>query len=94
VIAADLVSQTPRTGVDHDAELSGPQPERLGHRPVVDLVHRLHLEEVVAGSEAADLAEPALHGALADLSGSASSTAPESSQRSRSRYPPWPHSTA
>ena len=60
VVGADLVAQAARAAVDHHADLPGAQPERGGDGLVVDLVDGLHLEEVVAGAEAAHLAEAAL----------------------------------
>ena len=45
------------------------QPESLRRGRVVDLVHRLHLQEVVARAETAHLPQPAFHGPRADLPG-------------------------
>ena len=66
VVGADLVSQSSRAGVDHHADQARPQPQRLGGALVVDPVDRLHLQEVVARAEAAELAPAALQRPLAD----------------------------
>jgi hypothetical protein len=47
VILADLVPEAPRPGVDQDRDLSLAEAEGPGGLLVVDLVHVLHLEEVV-----------------------------------------------
>jgi hypothetical protein len=66
VVGADLVAQPPRSTVDHHAEQVGPQAQRLGDRGVVDLLDRLHLQEMVARSEAAELPAPPLAGPVPD----------------------------
>jgi len=53
--------------VDHDTDLAVGQPERLRRRVVEDPGHRLHLQEMVARAEAADLAQAAVHGTATDL---------------------------
>jgi hypothetical protein len=53
--------------VDHDADLPVGQPERLRRRAVEDLLHRLHLQEVVPGAQAADLVQAAVDGPATDL---------------------------
>ena len=45
------------------------QPESLRRGRVVNLVDRLHLQEVVARAETAHLAQPPFYGARADLPG-------------------------
>src|SRR5690606_19334441 len=67
VVGADLVAQAAGAGVDHHADLSFAQSEHLRDRRVVDLRYRLHLQEVVAGAEAARLPEPPFHRPGADL---------------------------
>ena len=47
VVATDLMAQAAGTAVDHDADLAAGQPESARSGRVVDLVHRLHLQEVV-----------------------------------------------
>src|SRR5690606_41337001 len=69
VVGADLVPEPARPGVDHDADLVGPEPEHLGHGGVVDLGDPLELQEVVARAQAADLTGAPLDGAVADLAG-------------------------
>jgi hypothetical protein len=69
VVGADLVPEATRPAVDHDADLAVPQPERLGRDRVVHVGDALHLEEVIAGTEAAHLAETAFDGPRADLVG-------------------------
>jgi hypothetical protein len=63
------MTQAARPAVDHHADLTGTQTERRGHGRVVDVLHDLDLEEVIAGSEAAHLPEPTLHGTLTDVRG-------------------------
>jgi hypothetical protein len=58
VVLTDLVAEPTRAGVDHHAHLPGPEPEAGGDVRVVEVVDDLDLDEVVARSEAADLAEP------------------------------------
>src|SRR5207247_2394727 len=58
-----------RAGVQHHADLPVEQPHRRGGAPVTDLVDDLHLDEVVAAAEAAELAGAALAGALGHLRG-------------------------
>ena len=47
--------------MDHHAGLPQAEAHRIGRERVVDRVDGLHLEEVVPGSEAADLPEAPLH---------------------------------
>ena len=61
VIGADLVAEAPRAAVDHHGGHAAFEPHGAGRLLVVDLVHFLHLEEVVARAERAELvAAPAL----------------------------------
>ena len=53
--------------MDHDDDLSRLDPESTGGRVVVDAIHHLDLEEVVARAETAELVEPALDCVLADI---------------------------
>ena len=53
--------------MDHDADLPLGQPERLGRGRVEDRVHRLDLQEMIPRAETADLVQPAVGGAAADL---------------------------
>jgi len=55
--------------VDHHRDPARVQPESRGGRRVVQAVDHLDLQEVVAGPQAADLAQPAVAGSLADLAG-------------------------
>lgn len=52
--------------MDHHAHTTAPEPVRRGRVVVVDAVDDLQLEEVVARSEAADLADTPLSGPFAD----------------------------
>ena len=63
------MAQAAGTAVDHDADLAVGQPESLRRGRVVDLVHRLHLQEMVARAETAHLTQPTVHGPHADLPG-------------------------
>ena len=58
-----------RPAVDHDADSSSKEPEGGGDLWVVDVFDDLHLEEMVAGAEAADLSEASVPGSLAHLGG-------------------------
>ena len=69
VVAADLVAQAAGAAVDHDADLPVPQPEPPRRVSVVDQVHGLDLQEVVARAEAADLVQAAVHRPAAHLGG-------------------------
>jgi hypothetical protein len=69
MVGADLVAQPTGAAVDHHRHLADPQPERGRGPRVVDGLDDLDLQEVVAGAEAAELAQPALAGPLADLGG-------------------------
>src|SRR5208283_183101 len=66
VIGADLVAESARAGVDHDADRVLCQSHLCGRGRVVDAVDGLYFQEVVAGAEAADLTEPAFDGPVAD----------------------------
>ena len=52
--------------MDHDGRLAALHAPGGRDLLVEDLVHRLQLQEVVAGAQAADLRVPALHRPLAD----------------------------
>ena len=67
VVGADLVAQASRSAVDHHAHAAQPEPERGGDVFVVDVVDDLYLEEVVAGTQAAHLADAAKQGSFADV---------------------------
>ena len=60
------MTQAPRAGVDHDADRALRQSHLRGRGPVVDAIHGLHLEEMVAGTQAADLPEPAFDRPVTD----------------------------
>src|SRR5918911_4750842 len=55
IILADLVSEAARAAVDQYSDLPERETKSLGSLLVVDLVHVLHLEEVVAGPQGAEL---------------------------------------
>ena len=55
--------------MDHDADLPVPQPEPPRRLSVVDQVHRLDLQEVVARAETAHLVQPPVDRPGADLPG-------------------------
>jgi hypothetical protein len=67
VVGADLVPETARARVDHHTELARVDPEPFRRCDIVDLVDDLHLDEVVAGAEAAHLSESTLTSPSADL---------------------------
>src|SRR5690606_9978625 len=67
VVGADLVAESARAAVDHHAHLALAQPESGRDLLVVDLLDRLHLEEVIPRAEAAQLGQPTLDRAVADL---------------------------
>jgi hypothetical protein len=58
------MAEPSRPRVDEHGHLVTPQPERLGGRCVEDLCDALHLEEVVARSQRAELVGAALAGAV------------------------------
>ena len=62
MVGADLVPESARTAVDHHADLPLAQAHRPRHALVVDGIDGLHLQEVVARAQAADLPEAAFHG--------------------------------
>ncbi len=63
-LVAHLVAKPPRTRVDRHDHPALDEPERRRGGGVVDGVDRLHLEEVVARAEGAELAPAALERAL------------------------------
>lgn len=67
VVAADLVTQPSRTGVDHHGDLAFVQPKSLCDSRLEDPLYDLDLDQVVSRIKAAKLAQPAFGGALADL---------------------------
>ena len=69
VVGAGLVAEAARARVDHHHHLAGRDPEGGGRLAVEDLVDHLHLEEMVAGAQAADLRQAALQGLPADRVG-------------------------
>src|SRR5205809_1033535 len=56
VVGAHLVAKAARPRVDHHHRLPGADAEGLGGVRVVDLVHHLHLEEMIPRAEGAELA--------------------------------------
>ena len=56
----------PRAGMDHHTDPALGQSHVPGHGRVVDPVHGLHFEEVVARAQAADLRKPAFERPVAD----------------------------
>ena len=60
IVLADLVPEAARTGVDQDRDPPLAQAERFSGFLVVDLVHVLDLEEVVAGAQGPELRQPPL----------------------------------
>ena len=62
IVGGDLVAEAARAGVDHDGDAARLQPEQAGGRGIVDLLHRLHLDEVVARAQRAQLGGAALAG--------------------------------
>ena len=66
VVGADLVAEPARPAVDEDRHLATAQPERAGRPGVVDLVHRLDLQEVVARAKRAELVGAAVAGPRRD----------------------------
>src|SRR5262249_14771855 len=63
-VGADLVAEPSRAGMDHDRDLALTKAELRGGRGVVDFVHGLDLEEVIARAERAELPADALPGPL------------------------------
>jgi hypothetical protein len=61
------MTEPTRAAVDHHTDLSDPQSVRRRHRLVEHGVDDLHLQEVVARSQTADLAQPPQDGPLAHL---------------------------
>ena len=55
VVRADLVAEAAGAGVDEHRELTFPESQDVGRRLVEDAVHLLHLDEVVAGADRAEL---------------------------------------
>ena len=66
-VVAHLVAEPPRAGVDGDGDLPGLEPQGARRRAVVDLGDPLHLDEVIARSEGAELRPAALLGARGHL---------------------------
>ena len=60
-IVADLVAKPPRAGVDHEGHLAHRQTECSRGFFVEDLVHPVHLEEVVARAESPELRPASFH---------------------------------
>src|SRR2546422_9008930 len=58
-----------RSRVDHHHRLSDVEAEGLGGARVLDLVHDLHLEEMVPRAESAELAAATLARPVRDLAG-------------------------
>ena len=67
MIAADLMAEAARPAMNHDAHLSVGQPEGRCGFTVIHLPDDLDLEEVITGSEAADLPRAPVQGAVTDL---------------------------
>src|SRR5579875_838986 len=55
LVGADLVPKSPRTAVDHHADLPGAQPECLGDRLVEHLSDMLDFQEVIPRTQTAQL---------------------------------------
>ncbi len=66
VLAADLVAEPPRAGVDHHRHPAGDQPEGRGRRRIVHLGDELDLGEVVPRPQGAELPGAALEGPRRD----------------------------
>ncbi len=84
------MAEPARAGVDHDRERAEPYLKSRRHALVVDLVHDLQLEEVVARAQRAELTEPALRARAETASLWAPARRPPDSIRSRSARSPWP----
>src|SRR5215218_5656087 len=69
VFLADLVSEAPGAGVDQDRDPTLPKTEGSCGLLVVDLVHVLHLEEVVARAQSPELGDAPLVRPPGDRSG-------------------------
>ena len=93
-VGADLVAEPARAGVDHHRDAALVETERAPPRRGGTRLHDLHLEEVVAGAERAELRRPRSHAFADTASGSAPGRRPPDSIRSRSSPAPYPCATA
>src|SRR6185295_9332603 len=59
MIGADLMAEPARSAMDHDGHRAVLEPERARGTLVVDRLHLLHFEKVVARTEGAELSLPA-----------------------------------
>src|SRR5512137_3061326 len=67
VVGADLVAGTSGAAVDHDCDLAFEQPELLGYRFIIDLIHPLDFQKVVSAAQGSKLRSPSLASLHADL---------------------------
>ncbi len=95
VIVADLIAETPRARVNQEQYLPDiAHAEDLGDAGIVNLIHHLNFEEMVAGAERPRLRQPPCLRLSLTLSGSAPSMQPCSSVTPGLPSVPNPTSTA
>lgn len=88
MVAADLMAQPTRAGVDHRRHLTFTQPKSLRDLTIKDPVNDLQLDEVIARAEASQFPDAAGLRTLTHMLTPPAGNQPPSSQRSRSSVKP------